>query len=92
MPQGPDDPVELLEFPCAYEIKAMGVAGAEFETCVKSVISRHLVDDEIRSIRTRESRHGKYVSVTCEIEAISRVQLDAIYLDLNSEPGVLMTL
>ena len=42
--------------------------------------------------RVRESGSSKYVSVSCTIEATSRQQLDAIYMDLNSENDILLTL
>ena len=82
----------LLEFPCQFEIKAMGRRSPEFEGQVSAIVSRHLSDTPILGTRSRCSRQGSYVSVTCVIHAASREQLDAIYLDLNSEPGVLMTL
>jgi len=55
-------------------------------------VNRHLGGAPILGTRARCSRQGRYVSVTCVIHAASREQLDAIYLDLNSEPEVLMTL
>ena len=83
---------DLLEFPCQFEIKAMGLRSPEFESQISSIVIRHLSGAPILGTRARCSRQGRYVSVTCVIHAASREQLDAIYLDLNSEPGVLMTL
>ena len=82
----------LLEFPCRLEIKAMGRQSSEFEGQVSTIVNRHLSGALVLGTRARCSRQGRYVSVTCVIHAASREQLDAIYLDLNSEPGVLMTL
>ena len=84
--------LDLLEFPCRYEIKAMGRCGALFETRVHDIVGRHLGGVPIVQTVTRESTGGRYVSVTCTIEAISREQLDSIYLDLHSEVDVLATL
>ena len=86
--QGPD----LLEFPCRYEIKAMGRCDALFETRVHDIVGRHLGGVTIIHTVTRESSGGRYQSVTCTIEAISREQLDSIYLDLHSEVDILVTL
>ncbi len=86
--QGPD----LLEFPCRYEIKAMGRCDALFETRVHDIVGRHLDGVPIVHTVTRESSGGRYLSVTCTIEAISREQLDSIYLDLHSEVDILVTL
>jgi hypothetical protein len=82
----------LFEFPCQFKIKAMGWKSAEFEGEVSAIVSRHLSGAPILDTHARYSRQGRYVSVTCVIHATSREQLDAIYLDLNSEPNVLMTL
>ena len=83
---------DLLEFPCRFEIKAMGRQSPEFEGQISAIVNRHLSGALILDTCARCSRQGRYVSVTCVIHAESREQLDAIYLDLNSEPGVLMTL
>ena len=83
---------DLLEFPCQYEIKAMGRCDTLFETRVHKIVDRHLDGAPIVQTVTRESTGGRYVSVTCTIEAISREQLDSIYLDLHSEVDVLATL
>ncbi len=83
---------DLLEFPCRFEIKAMGRQSPEFESQISTIVNRHLSGALILDTRARCSRQGRYVSVTCVIHAASREQLDAIYLDLNSEPEVLMTL
>ena len=84
--------LDLLEFPCQYEIKAMGRCDTLFETRVHNIVGRHLGGVPIVQTVARESTGGRYVSVTCTIEAISRDQLDSIYLDLHSEVDVLVTL
>ena len=83
---------DLLQFPCRFEIKAMGLQSPEFEGQISAIVNRHLTGAPILGTHARCSRQGRYVSVTCVIHAASRKQLDAIYLDLNSEPEVLMTL
>ena len=84
--------LDLLEFPCRYEIKAMGRCDALFETRVHDIVGRHLGGVPIVHTVTRESSGGRYLSVTCTIEATSREQLDSIYLDLHSEVDILVTL
>ena len=82
----------LLEFPCRFEIKAMGRQSPEFEGQISAIVNPHLSGAPILGARARCSRQGRYVSVTCVIHTVSREQLDAIYLDLNSGPEVLITL
>jgi putative lipoic acid-binding regulatory protein len=40
----------------------------------------------------KASKHGKYLSVTCTINATSRAQLDALYRELCDHPMVVMVL
>lgn len=81
-----------MEFPCEFQIKAMGVDDGRFHEVVIEIVSRH--SDSLRedSIRKRPSRNGRYISVTVVIEAQSRAQLDAIYDDLTAHEKVLMRL
>ncbi|MEC9329931.1 MAG: DUF493 domain-containing protein [Pseudomonadota bacterium] len=92
MPEKSEKSLELLDFPCRYEIKAMGKCGAAFEALVCEVVSRHLNGAGILDVATRQSARGRYLSVSCTIEAADRDQLDSIYLDLHSEADVLVTL
>ncbi len=80
----------LLTFPCPLEIKALGRKKSGFESQICTIIDRHLNGESILCTRSRSSRQGRYISVTCVIKAFDREQLNAIYLDLNREPDVLM--
>ncbi len=86
-----DDP-QGFEFPCDYEIKAMGLDDGSFHEVVIEIISRHCGSVRHETLRSRNSRGGKYVSVSLVIEADSREQLDAIYDDLTAHDKVLMRL
>ena len=90
--KAPEPSEELLSFPCEFQIKAMGKQALGFDGRVRKIVLRHLGGAKILDIRTRESNTAKYVSVSCTIKATSRAQLDAIYLDLNSESDILLTL
>jgi hypothetical protein len=81
-----------FEFPCDFQIKAMGLDDGRFHEIVLEIVGRH--SDRIRtdSLSQRPSRGGKYVSVSIVIEATSRAQLDAIYDDLTAHEKVLMRL
>jgi len=86
------DPFDALDYPCRFEIKAMGRAGNRFSAIVQSIVTRHIGREELLHSQARPSRHGKYVSITCIILAKSKEQIRAIYADLASCPDVLMTL
>lgn len=82
----------LLTFPCAFPIKAMGRAGANFDARVVEIVRRHAPGLGEGAVSVRASRGGNYQSVTVVIQATSRAQLDAIYLDLNACDQVVMVL
>ena len=81
-----------LRFPCRFPIKVMGRNGDEFESAVIQILRRHLPRLAEGAIQRRDSRQGNYTSLTVVIDAQSREQLDAIYLDLTASEQVLMAL
>lgn len=86
------DKESLLDFPCDFSIKAMGLNNKNFELKVVEIILRHVHDIRENSVRSRPSKEEKYISITVTIQATSKKQLDAIYQDLYDSDTVLMTL
>ncbi len=82
----------LLEFPCDFSIKAMGLATPEFDILVAEIVRRHAPDLGEGAVQTRPSKGGKYLSVTVTINATSKRQLDSIYQDLTDHESILMSL
>ncbi|MFK8051556.1 MAG: YbeD family protein [Woeseiaceae bacterium] len=85
-----DQPEIELEFPQPFAIKAMGKNDATFAEHAQALILAHgeLSGDD--SIKTRDSKNGKFLSVTIEITATSREQLDKIYQSLTDDERVIM--
>lgn len=73
-----------FEFPCEFPIKAMGRASPELEAAVVEIMHRHVPDLGEGAIHMRMSGKGNYVSITVFVQARSRAQLDAIYMDLTA--------
>lgn len=86
------EPLGKLEFPCRVGIKAFGQSSEDFAGLVTALVARHAGEAAIVEVRVRDSRGGKYLSVTCEVHLQSRSQMEAIYLDMHEHPAVLMTL
>lgn len=82
----------LLEFPCHFPIKAMGRADGEFESLVVELVRKHVPDLGEGAVQIRDSKGGKYISVTVTVHAKSREQLDAIYQELTACEQVVMAL
>lgn len=84
--------IQLLEFPCTFPVKVMGRADSEFRRSVLAIVQRHAPEVSEEDLRYQDSSRGRFISITVEIEAQSREQLDALYRELNGHDAVLMTL
>ena len=87
-----DQTDSLLEFPCEFPIKALGRAAPHLDARVTQIVRRHAPDLSEGAVSVRESREGRFLSVTVTVQPASRAQLDAIYRDLNADEQILMTL
>jgi len=74
----------LLEFPCDFPIKAMGLSCDELEIAVLDIINRHVDDLSEGALRMKPSKNGKYTAITVTITAHSKQQLDNIYIELTA--------
>ena len=90
----------LFKFPTPFPIKAMGrMRNAEgnessdgFAQIVLSIVTKHAPDFDAATLEMRPSKNGNFISVTATINAQSKAQIDAIYLELTGNPLVLMAL
>ena len=82
----------LLEFPCDFPIKIMGLANNTLAQAVLDVVRRHDPGFDGATMEMRASSGGKYVSLTCTITATSKPQLDALYRELSGHPLVKVVL
>jgi uncharacterized protein len=82
----------LLEFPCAFPLKIMGLAKAALAQTVLEIVLRHAPDFDGETMEMRASSTGKYISLTCTINATSKPQLDALYRELSAHPLVKVVL
>ena len=82
----------LLEFPCAFPIKIMGLARNDLAQAVLEVVLRHDPEFDGATMEMRASSGGKYVSLTCTVKATSKPQLDALYMELTAHPLVKVVL
>ncbi|MCU7804828.1 MAG: DUF493 domain-containing protein [Candidatus Thiodiazotropha sp. (ex Lucinoma borealis)] len=82
----------LLKFPCDFPIKVMGKAEPGFEAMIMELVSHHTSEVLETTVNSRLSKGGKWVSITINLCAESKDQLDAIYLDLSAHEKVVMAL
>jgi putative lipoic acid-binding regulatory protein len=82
----------LFNFPCDFPIKVMGHRQDGFAQAIATVVLKHAPDFDVASMEMRVSKQGRYISLTCTIQATSRAQLDALYQDISTHPMVVMAL
>ena len=92
MPDSAQSPEALLVFPCTFPVKIMGLTNDALAQSVLDVVLRHAPDYDAACMEMRASSGGKYVSLTCTINATSRSQLDALYRELTGHPLVKVVL
>jgi uncharacterized protein len=82
----------IMEFPCQFPIKAMGMAEENFDILVVGIVRKYVPDLSENAVKSRLSQEGKYISITVTVEADSKQQLDNIYLELTAHEKVLWAL
>lgn len=82
----------LLEFPCDFPIKIMGVNREGYAQAILAVVLRHAPDFDAAGMEMRPSSKGAYLGLTCTVRATSKAQLDALYGELSAHPMVKVVL
>ncbi len=82
----------LFEFPCEFPVKIMGLRQDGFAQAIAELVQRHAPEFDPAAMTMRPSKEGKYLALTCTIQATSKEQLDALYRDLTAHPWVKMAL
>jgi len=77
---------ELLEFPCVFAFKVMGVAGPELMSDVISVIQKNAPGDYAPTVKP--SSKGTYHSLSVPVTVKSKEQIETIYNELNQLDSV----
>lgn len=83
----------ILEFPCDFPIKIVGHADVEFHQRICEIVYRHDEDfNPDNRLQRRNSSTGKYHSLTVNLRAVSKEQINAVYQDLKACELVLWAL
>lgn len=87
-PNDQPERLNLIEFPCEFPLKIMGKRIDEFAQTIGELVQQHAPDFDMSTIEMRPSSSGKYLGLTCTINATSQAQLDDVYRALTSHPMV----
>tara|TARA_B100000035_G_scaffold134321_1_gene114294 strand:+ start:48338 stop:48610 length:273 start_codon:yes stop_codon:yes gene_type:complete len=76
----------LIDFPCDFPIKIIGIVNEEFTNIIVNIIQKHSSKFDAHNIEMKGSSGGKYISLTCTVNVSSKNQLDNLYRELSSHP------
>lgn len=91
-PKPPEFEESLIDFPCDFPVKVMGAALPEFHNVIANIASKHDTQFNNDETKHKVSKTGKYVSLTLNIHAVDKPQLDALYQELTDNELVLWAL
>lgn len=82
----------LIEFPCNFPIKIIGVNTSEFLNEITSIIFNHFPDLDSSALTHKSSQQSNYLAITVTVIAKNQSMLDAFYIEINQHPDVKMVL
>jgi len=74
----------LIEFPCYFDIKAMGETSFDFDATVVRIVGEHVEIIREGAVTKKQSSGGKFTSITVTVYVTSKLQVDTIYEALSS--------
>jgi len=86
------DKSSLMEFPCNFPIKIIGVQTDSFINEASAVVLKHFPDTKSEHITNKLSENGTYTAITATVLAHNQKSLDALYSELTLLPGIKMVL
>ena len=87
----PVNPEDLLDFPCHYTFKAVGISDARFSAEITAAVGLHAIVHQ-DAIHLRPSGKGKYQSVSIMVRLENYQQLTDIYAAMKTVSGLKMLL
>ncbi len=81
----------LLDFPCHYQFKAMGLAGDDFKHAIVAAVDKHVAVAE-DAVRCRPSAQGTYQAVSVMVTLHNYEQLTNIYTEIRQVDDLKMLL
>lgn len=82
----------LIEYPCDFPIKVMGVNHPELAQMLLELVLQYDPDFDASTVEMRPSKGGNYIGLTFTVRATSREQLDNIYRTLHGHELVKVVL
>lgn len=81
----------LMTFPCHFPIKIFGVQTETFAAEIMAIAKKYYAERDL-SMRSRNSQHGNYLSLTLTVYAQEQDTLDRLYKAIHKHPDIKMVL
>ncbi len=81
-----------IQFPCDFSIKVIGKNSPEFDDLVLDIVRQHFPEFKTEQLQKKFSQLTTYTSLTITVYAENREQLDNLYKQLTTTPGILIVL
>lgn len=85
------DTTDLIDFPCHFQFKAVGLAVDDFCQAILAAVSKHATVSK-EAVLSRPSGKGTYQSVSILVTLHSYEQLTTIYAEMRRVKGLKMLL
>lgn len=82
----------LMEFPCNFPIKVIGINSPNFTSDVTNIARKHFPALLDTDIQIQPSKNQNYLALTVNVLAHNQKSLDALYLELTKHPDIKMVL
>jgi len=87
-----DENTTLMEFPCDFQIKIIGVHTPLFESEITAIVRKHFPATADSAINSKPSQKGNYLAISVTVHALDQKSLDALYMELTKHPDIKMVL
>ena len=82
----------LIEYPCSFPIKVMGLQTAGFTEAMQEIVRCFDPSWQNDALEERNSSNGKYLGLTFHVYVNNREELDGLYRVFTSHPMVKVVL
>ena len=82
----------LIEFPCAFPVKIIGVNTPLFIEEIKQITTRHFPEFEEKDFSQKLSQKNNFLAITVTVFAKNKADLDAFYQEITKNSQVKMVL
>lgn len=82
----------LIEFPCLFPIKMIGIHSSTFIEDIKHITIKHFPNFEEKDLVQKPSQKNNYLALTVTVFAQNKPSLDAFYEEITKHPQIKMVL